>query len=97
MYKQYLAKMPMGNPFRRSNNARLTSIARTNQNQGGGPKKAGLVPTAVMPAARWIAYNTRGLPLSGVRMAFTVNPRVRPTRPVGGKPQNYYGKFDTLV
>ena len=88
--------MPMGNPFRRTNNAKLTSTARTNQNQGGGPKKAGQVPTATLPAAKWLGYKHRGLPLSNVRMAFTVNPRVQQGRPVYGKPQNYYGKFDTL-
>ena len=86
----------MGNPFRRTNNARLASTARTNQNQGGGPKKAGQVPTATLPAAKWLGYKHRGLPLSNVRMAFTVNPRVAPSKPIGGKPQNYYGKFDTL-
>ena len=86
----------MGNPFRRTNNARLTSTARTNQNQGGGPKKAGQVPTATLPAAKWLGYKHRGLPLSNVRMAFTVNPRVQPSKPIGGRPQNYYGKFDTL-
>lgn len=86
--------MPMGNPFRRSNNARSSSNARTNQNQGGGSKKAGLVPTAIMPTAVWRAYRDHGLPLSATRMAFTVNPRVKPSRPMGGNPLNYYGKFD---
>lgn len=86
--------MPMGNPFRRSNHARLTSTARTNQNQGGGNKKAGLVPTAVLPAAVWIGYRNRGLPKSAVQMAFTLNPRVQQSRPIGGNPLNYYGKFD---
>ena len=88
--------MPMGNPFKRTNNARMTSSARTNQNQGGGPKKAGLVPTATLPAAKWIGYKNRGLPLSGVRMAFTVNPNVKPSHGIGARPGNYYGKFDTL-
>ena len=86
----------MGNPFRRSNNARLSSTARTNQNQGGGVKKAGLPPTAAVPAAKWLGYKHRGLPLSGVRMAFTANPNVKPSHGIGAKPQNYYGKFDTL-
>ena len=85
--------MPSGNPFSvRASHALLThSSARTNQNQGGGNKKAGLVPTAVMPAAKWIGYKNRGLPLSGVRMAFTVNPRVQQSRPIYGEPLNYIG------
>ena len=33
--------MPQGNPFSSSNNARMGSNAVTDQNQGGGDKKAG--------------------------------------------------------
>ena len=90
--------MPIyGNPFRRSNSAKLTtSSARTNQNQGGGNKKAGLVPTAVMPTAVWRAYRAHAQPkpMSVMRMPLTTN--VRPGRPIGSNSVNYYGKFDTI-
>jgi hypothetical protein len=97
MYIIYIStNMPMGNPFRRSNNAKLLSTANTNRNQGGGNKKAGLVPTAALPAAVWIGYNNRGLPKTAVQMAFTLNPNVKQSRPMGGNPLNYYGKFDNF-
>jgi hypothetical protein len=89
--------MPIyGNSFRRSNKSSLGSNARTNQNQGGGSKKAGLVPTAVMSTATWRAYRDHGLPLSMNRMRLPLVTTTRPTRPVGGNPANYYGKFDTI-
>jgi hypothetical protein len=89
----------MPNPFSyKANHSLLThSSARTNVNQGGGPKKAGLVPTAILTRATWLGYKRRGLPRTAVQMMFTANPRVNPTRPVGGKPQNYYGPFDRVV
>jgi hypothetical protein len=34
------------------------SSARTNGPQGGGPKKAGQVPTATLPVAKWLGCST---------------------------------------
>ena len=89
--------MPIyGNSFRRSNRSALGSTARTNQNQGGGNKKAGLVPTAVMTTATWRAYRDHGLPLSMGRMRLPLITTTRPPRPIGSNSVNYYGKFDIL-
>jgi hypothetical protein len=63
----------------------------TNQNQGGGNKKAGLVPTADVPAAVFNAYNTRGLPRTAAFMKLTLFPNVQQSRPIDGRPQNYVG------
>lgn len=41
--------------------ARYTSSI-INQNSGGGPSKAGLLPTVGVTSWETIAYNTRGLP-----------------------------------
>jgi len=62
----------------------------SNQNQGGGPKKAGLVPTATMTEETWIAYNINGLPRSNAFMNITVNPNVRANRPVGSRPMVWH-------
>jgi len=82
----------MGNPFNRSNHARMGSTARTDQNQGGGNKKAGLVPTMALTQASAIAYNVRHLPKSMAVMKITVFPNVKPSRPVDGRPLNYIGQ-----
>lgn len=89
----------MPTPFSNKASHSLTarSSARTNVNQGGGNKKAGLVPTAILTRATWLGYKHRGLPRTAVQMAFTANPRVNPSKPISGKPQNYYGPFDRLV
>jgi len=63
-----------------------------NQNQGGGPKKAGLAPTADIPAAAFIAYSNRHLPKPLSVMRFTVNPNVKQSRPIYGRPINYIGQ-----
>jgi hypothetical protein len=63
-----------------------------NQNQGGGPKKAGLAPVANIPAATFIAYSNRHLPKPLSVMRFTVNPNVKQSRPIYGRPQNYIGQ-----
>lgn len=63
-----------------------------NQNQGGGPKKAGLVPTADIPVAVFVAYKNRHLPQPMSFMRLTVNPNVKPSRPIYGRPQNYIGQ-----
>jgi hypothetical protein len=72
-----------------SKKARYTSSI-TNQNQGGGPKKAGLVPTATMTEETFIAYNVNGLPRSNAFMNITVNPNVRVSRPVGSRPMVWH-------
>ena len=89
IYINILQEMPRGNPFKRSNNARMLNSAAVNRNQGGGSKKAGLPPTAVLPAAVWIAYNTHHYPRTARQMAFTLNPNVRPSRPIDTRPANY--------
>lgn len=63
------------------------SSMHTTQNQGGGVKKAGLVPTETASRATALAYRTNGLPLSLMRMRFTVNPNVQQSRPVWVRPQ----------
>ena len=62
-----------------------------NQNQGGGNKKAGLVPTADIPVAAFIGYRNRGLPKTLYLMQITVNPNVQQSRPISGRPENYIG------
>lgn len=65
--------------------ARYTSSI-SNQNQGGGSKKAGLAPTATMTEETWIAYNVNGLPKTNAAMAITANRNVRQSRPIGSRP-----------
>jgi len=79
----------MGNPFKSHNNSRLISTAVTNIKQGGGPKKAGLAPTAILPSSVNFAYTNRGYPKSAAVMKFTVNPNVKQSRPVFVRPDNY--------
>ena len=69
---------------------RVRSMASlTNQNQGGGPKKAGLVPTEAISAAQRESYAARGYlkPLS--TMQFTMNPNVKQSRPVWVRPGHW--------
>ena len=47
-----------------------------NQNQGGGSKKAGLVPTEAISAAQREAYSTRGYLKSVKTMQMTLHPNV---------------------
>ena len=66
---------------------RVRSMASlTNQNQGGGPKKAGLVPTEAISAAQRESYSTRGYLKSKKSMQFTLNPNVKQSRPIGISP-----------
>ena len=58
----------------------------TSQNQGGGDKKAGLVPTETASVATAVGYNVRGLPKSLNMMTVTANPNVRQSRPIGIRP-----------
>ncbi len=62
----------------------------TNQNQGGGEKKAGLVPTETASVATAIGYKVRGLPKSLNMMTVTANPNVRQSRPIGIRPLAWY-------
>jgi len=73
----------------------ISSNAYTTINQGGGDKKAGLIPTKNVDHWRWIAMagaQTRNtLPNMGNPVIFglkhTVNPNVQQSRPVGSRPQ----------
>ncbi len=76
-------------PFNTSNNSRMGSTARTVQYQGGGSKKAGLVPTMNMTMSRLIAYNVRGLPKSQNVMSMNLYSNVRQSRPIGIRPDNW--------
>lgn len=62
----------------------------TNQNQGGGSKKAGLVPTETASVATASAYRIRGLPLPLVDMMKTRDPSVQQSRPVWVRPMNFH-------
>jgi hypothetical protein len=86
-----------GNPFRSRNKARMGSISRTNQNQGGGEKKAGLPPTMALTQQRNLAFRHRHpilLPMSV--LIKTANPNVNPTRPIGSIPKNYVTRHFVL-
>lgn len=60
-----------------------------NQPQGGGNKKAGLVPTMAMTERRNIAYQTRHLPQSMAVMKMNLYTNVRQSRPIYIRPTNY--------
>jgi hypothetical protein len=60
-----------------------------NQNQGGGPSKAGLYPTAILTSATRVAYRNRGLPALMSTMRFTRFPKTNNARNIG--PNNNYG------
>lgn len=62
-----------------------------NQNQGGGDKKAGLAPTAILPSAKYIAYRNRGLPKSMDVMKLPLVSTVRQSRPIATRPENWIG------
>lgn len=61
-----------------------------NRNQGGGPKKAGLVPVMAMTSARYISFKDRGYPKSVNVMKITANPNVKQSRPTEIRPGNWY-------
>lgn len=74
-----------------STTKRTSSVSSiTNQNQGGGDKKAGLVPTETASVAAAISYKVKGLPKSLNVMTVTVNPNVRQSRPIGIRPMAWY-------
>lgn len=80
-----------GNAFRsKASRSRMGSTARTNQNQGGGDKKAGLPPTATMTANRYLAFRHRHpILMTMSSLMVTANPRVQQSRPIEGRPINY--------
>ena len=61
----------------------------SNQNQGGGVKKAGLIPRVAKD--HWFAIYTHKNTKSMWYMSVTANPNVQQSRPVGGRPENYIG------
>jgi hypothetical protein len=67
-----------------------------NQNQGGGSKKAGLVPLATKTEAKMIALRSRGYPQSRKFMAMTVNPRVSQSANIGRRMNIDYWKIPGL-
>ena len=74
-----------------STTKRTSSVSSiTNQNQGGGDKKAGLVPTETASVAAAISYKVKGLPKSLNVMTVTANPNVRQSRPIGIRPMAWY-------
>jgi hypothetical protein len=82
--------MPQGNMFSRSNRAQMMSSHLVDQNQGGGDKKAGLVPRVAKD--HWFAiytnYNTK--PMSFMRV--DRGPQANQSRPIQGRPDNYIGQ-----
>jgi hypothetical protein len=83
--------MPAGNAFRsKASRSRMGSTARTNQNQGGGEKKAGLPPTATMTQNRWLAFRHRHpILMTMSQLQVTANPRVNPTHPISSTSRNF--------
>ena len=79
--------MPSGNMFSRSNRAQMMSSAITDQNQGGGDKKAGLVPRVAKD--HWFAIYAPSTSLNVMGMTKFTN--TQQNRPVYGRPQNYVG------
>jgi len=68
-----------------SNSAKRARYQNTimNQNQGGGSKKAGLVPLATKTHAKMLALRNRHYPQSRAFMAMTMNPRVSQSANIG--------------
>jgi len=56
----------------------------TNQNQGGGSKKAGFPYEIGRSSWTTISFNERGYPATFAFMSKTVNPNVRQNRPAQG-------------
>lgn len=85
--------MPAGNAFRaKASRSRMGSISRTNVNQGGGDKKAGLPPVMRMTQQRFLAYKHRHTALQPlVTWQITANPKVQQSRPIATRPQNWIG------
>ena len=78
---------------------KVTNYAMTlNQNQGGGNKKAGLIPMTGATTASRIAFMNRFQPKSLKVMQFTVNPNVRQSLPSttlsSNKPTSMNGRMN---
>ena len=73
----------MGNPFSTSYPQTINySTATTTQNQGGGDKKAGNVPTKNVSAWTMIYYHSRGLPLPRKEWIMPLVSNTQPSRPI---------------
>ena len=55
----------------------------TNQNTGGGNKKAGFPPAIGVTTSMQLSLRDRHLPQTAKTLAITVNPKVSPSRPIG--------------
>ena len=77
----------MGYLYNAGKRARYVSSI-TNQNQGGGMKKAGLF-TETASVSDDLSYRVRGLPLPMMRMKLTANPNVMQSRPTWVRSDNY--------
>lgn len=70
-----------------SQTKRTASVASiTNQNQGGGNKKAGFPYLVARDSWTSVAFHRIPQKLSVLQM--TMNPNVRPSRPIGVTPSN---------
>jgi len=85
--------MPQGNMFSASNHARMFSNAITDQNQGGGDKKAGF--PHMIGRDSWTSIYLKNTSQNLKVLQFTVNPHVRQSRGVGHGPfpTPYWGIF----
>ena len=73
--------MPQGNPFASSSRSQMGSQAITNQNQGGGEKKAGFPYIVGRDSWSSIYLHNTSQRLPTLRM--TLFPKVRQSRPIG--------------
>lgn len=85
--------MPQGNPFSSSSRYQMGSNATTDQNQGGGSKKAGF-PYQIGRES-WSSIYLRNTSQNLKVLQFTVNPNVRQSRGIGHGPfpTSYWGMF----
>lgn len=85
--------MPQGNMFSSSSRYRMGSNAITDQNQGGGDKKAGF--PHIIGRDHWVSLYLRNTSQNLTVLKFTVNPHVRQSRGVGHGPfpTPYWGMF----
>ena len=81
-----------------SNSAKRARYQNTimNQNQGGGSKKAGLVPLATKTQAKMIALRNRHYPQSRKIMSMTMNPLVSQSANIGRRMNIDYWKIPGL-
>lgn len=77
-----------------SGNKKVSSLSSiTNANQGGGSKKAGLRPSVGETAWNVVFYRNvdpiNGKCCGAAKMAITMNPNVRQSRPISTSPMNW--------